>query len=78
MTVNDILEQVTIQGAVKIKEWDDVRNYTKTLYEETNEIAPRYGLECFEREVQYMYTITDYIGDKQLPVLIIEVKAEDE
>lgn len=78
MTVNDILDHAEIQGAVKIKEWDDVRNSTKTLYEDTNGIFTHYGLDSFEREVLYIYTIMDYINDKKTPVLIIEVKAKNE
>ena len=77
MTVNDMLEQFEIQGALRIQRWnnetDDLDVFYDTDYYENDLLGCKY--EWLNKKVIYMYATTTYNKrDVEIPQLVIEVE----
>lgn len=56
MTIRDLMEQFTIQGAYQIKKWDDEKETYNILAEGQDFEYDKINDESLDAEIKYMYT----------------------
>ena len=77
ITVNDLLDQFEIQGALRIQCWNDETNDNEVFYDSDNHenaLVSR-GYDWLNREIKYMYPTTTYNKNNvEIPQIIIEIE----
>ena len=77
MTVNDLLEQFEIQGALRVQRWDDETNDMEVFYDsdEHENTLVNHGYDWLNRNITYMYATTTYNRrDIEIPQIVIEIE----
>lgn len=77
MTVNDLLEQFEIQGALRVQRWDDETNDMEVFYDsdEHENALVNHGYDWLNRNITYMYATTTYNRrDIEIPQIAIEIE----
>lgn len=76
MTVNDMLENFEIQGALRVQRWNEETEDYDVLYDtddHENALVCK-GYEWLQSEIVYMYPSTTYNkNDIEIPQIVIEI-----
>lgn len=77
MTVNDLLDNFEIQGALRVQRWNEETEDMDVFYDSDdheNELVNR-GYEWLQSEIKYMYPTTTYNrNDIEIPQIVIEIE----
>jgi len=77
MTVNDLLDNFEIQGALRVQRWNEETEDMDVFYDSDdheNALVSR-GYEWLDREIKYMYPTTTYNrNDIEIPKIVIEIE----
>lgn len=77
MTVNDLLDNFEIQGALRVQRWDEEIEDMDVFYDSDdheNALVSR-GYEWLDKEIKYMYPSTTYNrNDIEIPQIVIEIE----
>lgn len=77
MTVNDLLDNFEIQGALRVQRWNEETEDMDVFYDSDdheNALVSR-GYEWLDREIKYMYPTTTYNrNDIEIPQIVIEIE----
>lgn len=77
ITVNDMLENFEIQGALRVQQWNDEIEDVEVFYDSDdheNDLVNK-GYEWLQSEIEYMYPTTTYNKyDIEIPQIVIEIK----
>ena len=77
MTVNDLLDNFEIQGALRVQRWNEETEDMDVFYDSDdheNALVNR-GYEWLDREIKYMYPTTTYNrNDIEIPQIVIEIE----
>ena len=77
MTVNDLLDNFEIQGALRVQRWNEEAEDMDVFYDSDdheNELVNR-DYEWLDSEIKYMYPTTTYNNNGiEIPQIVIEIE----
>jgi hypothetical protein len=77
MTVNDLLDNFEIQGALRVQRWNEETEDMDVFYDSDdheNALVNR-GYEWLQSEIKYMYpSTTENRNDIEIPQIVIEIE----
>lgn len=77
ITVNDLLDNFEIQGALRVVVWNNEREDIDVLYDSDNHenALVNRGYDWLNREIKYMYPTTTYNKNNvEIPQIVIEIE----